>query len=1213
MTLSAAAPSSARFERTRRLGEGATGVVYEAPDRERGGTRVALKTLRHMTAESLARLAREFRTMQGVVHPNLVSLGELVSEGPESFFTMELIEGTDFLDAVRPLRTGFDEAKLREGLRQLAAALSAVHDAGFVHRDVKPSNVRVTPAGRVVLLDFGLAVELDADDSSWTYQAAGTPAYMAPEQVVSAHVGPEADWYAMGVMMFEALTGAVPFDGPPLQIITRKQREDPAPASSVASGVPADLDALCAALLRFDPDARPTGNTVLRALHGNAKSRLTCALASQSHETPFVGRSAELHTLTEAFRESRDGVPATIVIEGKSGLGKSALVRHFLRRLQLEVPEVVALSARCHERDVEPFRAVRGIVDALSALLVRFDPAEARALVPAEPLALVQVFPVLCRVEGIAELARGSLPPFAPLGLRVRAFALLRELLSRLTDRRPVVIVIDGAEWADDDSLALLSEVTRAPDAPRLLLVLTADTPAGGRTLADLQGTVRRMTLPPLSAPDSSTLAVELLAAAGETQRSMAEGCARVARGDPLFLEQIALHADPSSNGLDRDPSFEDVLRAAILRLDDATRVILETLCVAGAPIAQEVLGRAAAVDTAALVRSVARLGVLRMAETRGGRGARIVTPYHERVRVAVLAWLDEPRRIEIHRRLAAALESSDPVDPGPLATHWLGAGDLTQGAQYAGLAGDSAIGQLAFDCAARFYERALSSETAPGEERRALFVKLGNARANAGWARRAADAFQEAAAGASPAQALQLRRRAAEELLMAGDVEGGTAVLRDVLARVGMWMPSSQFATLVSLLFFRAVLFLRGMRYVLRDEASVPPKAFVRLHVCWVMARVLGSSDRPAAAYFQTRMLLFALHYAAPSVLSGALVIEAGFLSAKGVRTRARVEELIGQAETIALESSLPFAKVAGPRMRGLAAHLQGRFTEARELNDRATRQMLETAPDEYFAMRQTQLYALWALAMLGELKELSVRLTRALREATDRNDVATLAVLRSGIFANAWLREGDSSGLRASVNEAMRPWTKREYNGHHFGACSSLAQVDMYEGRGHDAFQRLADHFPRARRAGQLNVEIMHCSARELRGRAAILAAAQTGPAMQRAKKSLLASAERDARWLRGQPPAYARPFAALLEAGVVGVRGDRSLAVSALEDAIRGLDAVPVRLTAAAARMRLGALRGAEGVALVESGMAFMREQGIVDPVRMAAFLVPGIGSI
>ncbi|MGH7293482.1 MAG: serine/threonine-protein kinase, partial [Polyangiaceae bacterium] len=476
-----------RFELGRCLGEGGMGIVYEALDRE-SGTRVALKTLRHMTADSLARLKREFRAMQDVQHPNLISLGELVSERDRWFFTMELVEGSDVLQYVRgrsvaldeqsppsesteratalaptvPFKraqsTGaFDEARLRAVLPQLADALCALHAAGLVHRDIKPSNVRVDREGRVVLLDFGLVVDLGADTASMV-QMAGTPSYMAPEQAASGKVGAEADWYAFGVLLFEMLTGAVPFVGPPLSVMMRKQMEEPPRPSSVAALVPSDLEALCLELMRFDPAARPAGGAVLRALGAPSGLRPAAAglsLSSQTQTTPFVGRSAELEVLLEAFRDTRQGRTVTVVVEGESGVGKSALVRRFSEHIAIDHPDLVVLAGRCYERESVPYKAFDEVVDALGRFLGRLGAAEARQLVPTKPMPLVKVFPVLRRVEAIAELSRGEQPALDPFELRGRAFSALRDLLTRLGDRRPLVVIIDDVQWADADSRAL--------------------------------------------------------------------------------------------------------------------------------------------------------------------------------------------------------------------------------------------------------------------------------------------------------------------------------------------------------------------------------------------------------------------------------------------------------------------------------------------------------------------------------------------------------------------------------------------------------------------------------------------------------------------------------------------------------------------------------------------------------------------------------------
>ena len=236
---------TARFTIRRRLGSGGMGVVYLAHDRERG-VDVALKTLARVDARGIAGLKNEFRALADVTHPNLVVLHELFCEEGRWFFTMEVVEGASFLEhvlaraaraqhgsstqlatatdadatvarvaevvatVVSPPRAtdGPGEAALPAepagglacdvsaappALRQLAEAVAALHAAGKLHRDIKPSNVLVTREGRVVILDFGLAVihgERRAEPSSGSRVIEGTPAYMAPEQTVGEPARP---------------------------------------------------------------------------------------------------------------------------------------------------------------------------------------------------------------------------------------------------------------------------------------------------------------------------------------------------------------------------------------------------------------------------------------------------------------------------------------------------------------------------------------------------------------------------------------------------------------------------------------------------------------------------------------------------------------------------------------------------------------------------------------------------------------------------------------------------------------------------------------------------------------------------------------------------------------------------------------------------------------------------------------------------------------
>src|SRR5262249_45222372 len=160
----------------------------------------------------------------------------------------------------------FDEARIRDAFAQLARGLYALHAAKKVHRDVKPSNVLVTEAGRVVILDFGLILDVARGELPGT-KVVGTAHCMAAEQGAGRPVGPEADWYSAGAMLYMALTGQFPFQVSPDVAIELKQRIEPLRPSVIAEqALPEDLESLCVDLLRLEPADRPTGPDVLRRL-----------------------------------------------------------------------------------------------------------------------------------------------------------------------------------------------------------------------------------------------------------------------------------------------------------------------------------------------------------------------------------------------------------------------------------------------------------------------------------------------------------------------------------------------------------------------------------------------------------------------------------------------------------------------------------------------------------------------------------------------------------------------------------------------------------------------------------------------------------------------------------------------------------------------------------------------------------------------------------
>jgi len=276
-----------RFAIQRELGRGQFGVVYLASDRERDQT-VALKLLeRHIVKEiGLERIRQEFQHSASLHHDNLARHYELLHDEGDALITMELVEGRDFVEHVRrdlskeERSRGATEfaacspegvTRLRAALPQLVAAVAALHDAGLVHRDLQPSNVQVTYDGRVVVLDYGLVSSTSVDPvAAATDGLVGTPTYVAPEQWSRKATGPASDWYSVGVMLFESLTGAPPFGGGAQEVIMHKRTVSAPRPSELVNPVPADLDEVVEMLLRMDPAQRPTGEA-LRAQFPIAK------------------------------------------------------------------------------------------------------------------------------------------------------------------------------------------------------------------------------------------------------------------------------------------------------------------------------------------------------------------------------------------------------------------------------------------------------------------------------------------------------------------------------------------------------------------------------------------------------------------------------------------------------------------------------------------------------------------------------------------------------------------------------------------------------------------------------------------------------------------------------------------------------------------------------------------------------------------------------
>ncbi len=239
--------ASDRYELGEQLGEGGVASVWRARDRELGRD-VAIKILhdRHASSSKMfERFAREARVLAGLSHPNVVAIYDVGSIGERPHIVMELVRGRSLREALtgRPMR-GLQAATL---MRKVALGVAAAHARGVVHRDLKPANILLTAEGEPKVGDFGLAYVAEGGALTRSGTIVGTPLYMAPEQIRgdAKGVGPATDVYALGVILYEALTGCVPHKAETLPEIYQKVLlEEPRHPREFASTVDADLEAV---------------------------------------------------------------------------------------------------------------------------------------------------------------------------------------------------------------------------------------------------------------------------------------------------------------------------------------------------------------------------------------------------------------------------------------------------------------------------------------------------------------------------------------------------------------------------------------------------------------------------------------------------------------------------------------------------------------------------------------------------------------------------------------------------------------------------------------------------------------------------------------------------------------------------------------------------------------------------------------------------------
>ena len=1037
----------------------------------------------------------------------------------------------------------------------------------MVHRDLKPANVLVTSAGRVVVLDLGVAAPWGQNAGPSSVTPVGTPSYMPPEQALGQDPVPASDAWALGCILSESMTGVRGWGAM-------------WGAAAMSAGAfpmerpdgPDDLVELSMRLRAWEPTDRMTLEAAAEVLGGAAA--VSVSGWAPLREPQFFDREDE----RQALRAQIDGDgPSLVIVQGEAGRGKSAVVREVLRVVQAS-PAHVVVSGRCDDAESVPFRAWDGVVDALSERLLAMRATEVEAISLRNPGALFSAFPVLGRVPSFnADTARA--PSVAPIEWQKEAFAGFVDLLEQVGRLRRVVIAIDDVAEGDEDSARLLAAVLRSPSLNAAVVLIGRDG-AASPLLAAIRAPhpawcVLQLNVGPLATTDAAAMLVDL-----GVDRSRPDFDALVAQADgsPFLLTELAQQA--------RDGwtvrSIDEAIRLRVSTLDADARALLVAASVCAAPDGPDFLGAVAGLS-AGVREAVYRLRRLRLLRSVAGVPRERVEPHHDRVAAVVLAELPRDVLSRLHDRAAELLGARPGGEPNRRLRHLVGAGKVVEAAVCAVEAGGLALEALAFEAAVALYGQAVELE--PTVER---LVLLAEALRLAGRLSESGAALERAAClvESGDPRAWDLHRGAGEAWLRAGDLAQGLAVLTPLLEQVGVRLPATAGAATAEGLWLRIRFMLFGN--LGRQGASSPtPDSTRRMDLLWSVTTGLSMLDPARGDVLGLRHLLDAGRQGDPSRRARALGFEASNEALVGNGFfLGRARALLERAEPLAADTGLPADRAWVLLARTTVHGLAGEFRESAQLGLEAERLYVGECTGVDWELMALRTYVNGALAQLGEVRLLQDRVVRGLDDALRREHVLAAMVHRAGQPALAWLWLDRPEVILAS--EALPPESPGvDFSALRYFSMVATVRARLYSGDPTGARAALDLSWAGMLAAGYLGFAYTRVEMFVLRSQ------------VQAASGELAGLSSAAGRIAKDTPLAHAAAYAALVRA---------LAAPSAVTFAAAGeaFEARELAVSAAACRWRAARLDGR--MADAETIIATARASGIVNPERYFVGFAP-----
>jgi hypothetical protein len=608
---------------------------------------------------------------------------------------------------------------------------------------------------------------------------------------------------------------------------------------------------------------------------------------------------------------------------------------------------------------------------------------------------------------------------------------------------------------------------------------------------------------------------------------------------------------------------------------------------VAGRPIDGETTAAVAQIGDQ-LRDALATLRTERMVRARDVQDDRLFESYHDRIREAVVSSI-EPRRLsEIHLSLAAALERRSNADPAQIALHLVDGGAPERALGYLLRAAEKSVAALAFDEAARLYERALALSELDERDRLTLELQRGEALSSAGHGLEAARLFLGAAPRVDEARSIDLQRRAAEELLICGQLDEGYAALAGVLSSLGLSAPRSRAGALMRIVVGRARRALGSSDFVERDPASLSERERLRVDTLCGLALALWLMDPLTGAALQADHLRLAMRTGDRLRFATALCLEVSVSALDGVPAQKRTRRIIEQARALAEGLGRREIDAALTTAEGAAALLEGRWVDAWTRFSEAEQQFGESALGHSAMRTNAQYLRMMSLFWMGRSGVAAAQLPSMLREMEQRGHLMGWTWLKLvEMWTLLWSGQlEDAKGCAAQVRGRL---SSRGFQLQRWYLEFGEVCTRVFERDGEAAWRHAHASWPLFRQGFASQVQRM--TARWVRSNAA-LARAVESPSV---RPAMLAEARGLARRVDGEDVPWARAIARSMNASIASMSGDHDTALRLLTEAEPLLENSHFEAVVEAVRYFRGRMMGGDaGRALVERAEAWMAHQ-------------------